>query len=122
MLSLSLGVALAVSLSMIKIFFESVKLWMFLLPGFLASLYLSKKIPPIFVGIAFDSGGVASGPMTATFVLALSQGVASATAGANVLIDGFGVIAMVAMTPILTLSLLGLIYRKKLNEKGRENE
>ena len=122
LITLSIGVAFAVSISMIKIMFEGVKLWMFLVPGFMISLYLSKKIPPIFVGIAFDSGGVASGPMTATFILALTQGVASAVPTADVLIDGFGVIAMVAMTPILGISILGLIYQRKSKKEGLANE
>lgn len=116
--TLSIGVAFAVSISMVKILFEGVKLWMFLVPGFIISLILSKKIPPIFVGIAFDSGGVASGPMTATFVLALMQGVATAIPHADVLVDGFGVIAMVAMTPILSISILGIIYQIKSRKEG----
>ena len=111
LLTLSMGVALAVCFSMLKIVIPGLKLWMFLVPGFLFSLFLSKKIPPIFVGIAFDSGGVASGPMTATFVLALMQGVASTVPHANVLTDGFGVIAMVAMMPIVSISLLGYVYQ-----------
>ena len=72
----------------------------------------------LFVGIAFDFGGVASGPMTATFILAYAQGAANAYHSADVLIDGFGVIALVALTPILTLQILGLIYRKKSLERG----
>ncbi len=116
--TLSIGVAFAVSMSMVKIMVEGVKLWMFLVPGFFISLILSKKIPPIFVGIAFDSGGVASGPMTATFVLALMQGVAGAIPHANVLTDGFGVIAMVAMMPILSISILGLVYQIKSRKEG----
>lgn len=116
--ALSIGVAIAVSISMVKIMNEGIKLWMFLVPGFIISLILSKFIPPIFVGIAFDSGGVASGPMTATFVLALMQGVASAIPHADVLRDGFGVIAMVAMMPILTISILGLVYQVKVRKEG----
>lgn len=115
--SLSIGVAIAVSISMLKVMNEGVKLWMFLVPGFMISLVMSKFIPPIFVGIAFDSGGVASGPMTATFVLALMQGVASAIPHADVLVDGFGVIAMVAMMPILTISILGFIYQMKVRKE-----
>ncbi|MPN02565.1 hypothetical protein SDC9_149781 [bioreactor metagenome] len=76
--------------------------------------------PKLFVGIAFDSGGVASGPMTATFVLAFTQGVAEAVQGADVLLDGFGVIAMVALTPLLTLQLLGLIYKIKTRKREEE--
>jgi hypothetical protein len=65
------------------------------------------------VGIAFDSGGVASGPMTATFVLAFAQGASDAIPYSNLLIDSFGVIAMVAMTPLIALQVLGLIYKMK---------
>ena len=122
LLTLSIGVAFAVSISMVKIMYEGVKLWMFIVPGFLLSLYLSTKISPIFVGIAFDSGGVASGPMTATFILALTQGAASAIPSADVLVDGFGVIAMVAMTPILGISILGLIFKRKSKKEGVINE
>lgn len=122
LLTLSIGVGFAVSLSMIKIMYPAVKLWMFIIPGFSISLILSKKIPPIFVGIAFDSGGVASGPMTATFILALTQGVASAIPTADVLIDGFGVIAMVAMMPILGISLLGLLFERKSKKEGVTDE
>jgi len=72
------------------------------------------------VGIAFDSGGVASGPMTATFVLAFAQGAAEAIEGANVLVDGFGVIAMVAMTPLIALQVLGIIFKYKSTKGGLE--
>ena len=120
LVTLSIGVGFAVSMSMVKIVFEGVKLWMFLVPGFFISLILSRKIPPIFVGIAFDSGGVASGPMTATFVLALTQGVATAIPHADVLVDGFGVIAMVAMMPILSISILGMIYQSKTRKEGQK--
>ncbi len=118
LVTLSIGVAFAVMISMLKIMYVGVKLWMFLVPGFIISLILTKVIPPIFVGIAFDSGGVASGPMTATFVLALTQGVASAVPTADVLVDGFGVIAMVAMTPVLGISILGLIYQRASRKEG----
>ena len=116
--TLSIGVACAVGLSMIRILFPAVKLWMFIIPGFIISVILSYKVPPIFVGIAFDSGGVASGPMTATFILALSQGAAEMIPTANVLVDGFGVIAMVAMTPVLAIHILGLIYQRNLDKGG----
>jgi len=77
-------------------------------------------VPKLFVGIAFDSGGVASGPMTATFILAYAQGAAEAIAGADVLIDGFGIISMVAMTPLIALQILGLIYKRKSRKGGLE--
>ncbi|HHY10932.1 MAG TPA: DUF1538 domain-containing protein [Firmicutes bacterium] len=110
---LSLGIAIAVSLSMLRILFSAVKLWHFLLPGFALAAFLSYRVPPIFVGIAYDSGGVASGPMTATFVLAFAQGAANAVPSANVLVDGFGVIAMVAMTPLVAVQILGMVFKAK---------
>ena len=118
--SLSIGVALAVSLSMVRILVPGMQLWHLLVPGYIIAVGLSHFAPKIFVGIAFDSGGVASGPMTATFVLAFAQGVAEATPGADVLLDGFGVIAMVALTPLIALQVLGLIYKHKALKKGVE--
>ena len=118
LVALSLGIAFAVSMSMLRIMIPGLKLWHFLLPGFALGVFLSYKVPPIFVGIAFDSGGVASGPMTATFVLAFAQGAANAISTANVLIDGFGVIAMVAMTPLVAIQILGLIFKIKAKREG----
>lgn len=118
LVALSLGIAFAVSMSMLRIMIPSLKLWHFLLPGFALGAFLSYKVPPIFVGIAYDSGGVASGPMTATFVLAFAQGAANAIPTANVLIDGFGVIAMVAMTPLVAIQILGLIFKMKAKKEG----
>lgn len=104
--ALSIGVASAVMLAIIRINSENFTLWMVIVPGFLISLLLSLKIPQIFVGIAFDSGGVASGPMTATFILAFCQGLAGNVA------DGFGVISFVTMMPVLTIMILGYLYKK----------
>ena len=115
--TLSIGVAFAVALSMVRIIVPGLQLWHFLLPGYLISIFLSYKVPSLFIGIAFDSGGVASGPMTATFVLAFAQGAAEAIDGANVLVDGFGIIAMVAMTPLIALQILGLIFKIKSVKK-----
>ncbi|MBA2132715.1 DUF1538 domain-containing protein [Capillibacterium thermochitinicola] len=120
--ALSLGVGCAVTFSMVRIIIPGVQLWHFLLPGYLISLALSYVVPSLFVGIAFDAGGVASGPMTATFVLAFAQGVAEATEGANVLIDGFGIIAMVALTPLIALQVLGFIYKIKSQKAGVHHE
>ncbi len=111
--TLSLGVGVAIALSMVRIVVPEVKLWYFIIPGFLIAIILSFFADPIFVGIAYDAGGVASGPMTATFVLAFAQGAADMTPTANVLIDGFGVIAMVAMAPVLSIMLVGTIFRHK---------
>lgn len=112
LVTLSIGIALAVFFSMLRIMIPALKLWHFLLPGFGLASYLSYKVPPIFVGIAYDAGGVASGPMTATFVLAFAQGAASVIPTANVLVDGFGVIAMIAMMPLVAIQILGLIFKK----------
>ncbi len=113
LVTLSIGIAFAVSMSMFRIMIPELKLWHFLLPGFGFAAFLSYIVPPIFVGIAYDSGGVASGPMTATFILAFAQGAANAIPTANLLIDGFGVIAMVAMTPLVAIQILGLIFKFK---------
>jgi hypothetical protein len=118
MASLAIGVALAVALSIVRIVIPGVQLWHYLLPGYIISIVMSFFVPQLFVGIAFDSGGVASGPMTATFILAYAQGVAEAVEGANVLVDGFGVIAMVAMTPLIALQILGLVFKMKSKKEG----
>jgi hypothetical protein len=107
---------------MLRILTPELKLWHYLLPGYIISVALSYLVPKLFVGIAFDSGGVASGPMTATFILAFAQGAAQRIEGADVLLDGFGIIAMVAMTPIITLQILGLIYKIKARKGGLERD
>jgi hypothetical protein len=111
--TLSIGVGTAIALSMVRIVVPQVKLWYFLLPGFFIAILLSFKADPIFVGIAYDAGGVASGPMTATFVLAFAQGAATIIETADVMVDGFGVIAMVAMAPVFSIMVLGTIFRHK---------
>ena len=111
--TLSIGVGMAIALSMLRIVVPEVKLWYFLLPGFAFAILLSFKSDPVFVGIAYDAGGVASGPMTATFVLAFAQGAATVIETANVLVDGFGVIAMVAMAPVFSIMVLGTAFKHK---------
>lgn len=113
LIALCAGVGTAVALSMVRILVTEIALWHYLLPGYIIALTLAFIGPKLFVGIAFDSGGVASGPMTATFILAFAQGAAQAREGADVLADGFGIIAMVALTPLITLQILGLIYKRK---------
>ncbi|AGA68439.1 Protein of unknown function (DUF1538) [Desulfitobacterium dichloroeliminans LMG P-21439] len=120
LIALSIGVAFAVALSMVRILVPGLQLWHFLLPGYVVSILMMYFVPKLFVGIAFDAGGVASGPMTATFILAFAQGAAEAIEGANVLVDGFGVIAMVAMTPIIALQTLGFIFKIKSVKEGLE--
>lgn len=109
--ALSIGVGLAVGLSMLRIMIPGLQLWHILLPGFAIAIGLSYFVDDLFTGIAFDAGGVASGPMTATFITAFGQGAASALPQADVLLDGFGVIATVAMVPVVMIQLLGAMYK-----------
>jgi hypothetical protein len=118
-IALSIGVAFAVALSLLRVIVPGIKLWHYLLPGYAVSIAMARFVPNLFVGIAFDAGGVASGPMTATFILAFAQGAASAVEGANVLIDGFGIIAMVAMIPLISLQILGLIFKRQTVKGGK---
>lgn len=113
LLSLAFGVGIAVSLSVVRILVLEIQLWHYLLPGYLICLALTFFVPKLFVGIAFDAGGVATGPVTATFILAFIQGAAHAFEGADIMVDGFGMIAMVAMMPIMTLEVLGIVYKVK---------
>lgn len=122
MLSLSIGIGAAVALSMIRILIPGLQLWHYLLPGYIISLALTFVVPKLFVGMAFDSGGVASGPMTATFILAFAQGAAESIPGADVLVDGFGMIAMVALTPLIALQILGFIFKIKSKKGGIQKD
>jgi len=106
-ISMSLGVAASIALAMTRVLTGISIMW-FLIPGYVIALGLSFVVPKIFTAIAFDSGGVASGPMTATFLLPLAQGACSAVGG-DLTADAFGVVAMVAMTPLITIQVLGLI-------------
>ncbi|GEK92115.1 DUF1538 domain-containing protein [Alkalibacterium kapii] len=106
--ALSVGVGTATLLAALRVTSASLELWHILLPGYLLVFVLSYFNSNTIVTMAFDAGGVASGPMTATFILGFIQGAAEGAEGASVLIDGFGMIAIVAMTPILTIQLFGL--------------
>ncbi len=110
-ISLSIGVAVSIGLAMLRVLTGISILW-FILPGYAIALALSLIVPKLFTAIAFDSGGVASGPMTATFLLPFAVGACLAVGG-NVVTDAFGVVAMVAMTPLITIQLLGALYRLK---------
>ena len=118
LITLSIGVGFAVALSMLRIIIPGIKLWHYLLPGYIISVALMFFVPKMFIGMAFDSGGVASGPMTATFILAFAQGAADRIEHASVMADGFGMIAMVALTPIIALQLLGGIYKLNTRRGG----
>ncbi|MCR4660442.1 MAG: DUF1538 domain-containing protein [Clostridia bacterium] len=108
---LIVSMMLAASISLLRSV-TGISILYFLIPGYVISLALSFVVPKLFTGIAFDSGGVASGPMTATFLLPFACGACSAVGG-NVMSDAFGTVAMVAMMPLLTLQLLGLVFKLK---------
>ena len=104
--ALSIGVCVSVGLAMIRVLTGLNIMWL-LIPGYAISLGLTFFVPSIFTGIAFDSGGVASGPMTATFLLPFAMGACSALGG-NIMTDAFGIVAMVAMTHLVTIQIMGL--------------
>lgn len=110
-LSLSIGVAVSVGLAMIRVL-TGISILYFLIPGYAIALILTFFVPKLFTAIAFDSGGVASGPMTATFLLPFAMGACEALGG-NIITDAFGIVAMVAMTPLITIQIMGLIFRIK---------
>lgn len=114
-LCLSIGVAISVALSMVRVL-TGISIYWIVIPGYFIAFLMSFFVPKIFVGIAFDSGGVASGPMTTTFLLPLAMG-ASETIGGNVMTDAFGVVALVAMIPLLAIQIMGLIYRRKMKKE-----
>lgn len=112
--SLSVGVSLSVGIAMIRVLTGISIMW-FVVPGYAIALILTFFVPKIFTAIAFDSGGVASGPMTATFLLPLAMGACEALGG-TIITDAFGVVAMVAMTPLITIQVMGMAF--KLKESG----
>lgn len=119
-LTLGIGVGIAVTLASTRVVFPQVQLWYYLLPGYIIALGMMPFVSSLFVGIAYDSGGVASGPMIGTFIFAFIQGVAQAK-GVNLITNGFGMIAMVAFTPLVALQILGLIYKFKSRKGGLEH-
>ncbi len=116
--SLSLGVAASVGLAMIRVLTGINILW-FLIPGYAIALILTFFVPKLFTAIAFDSGGVASGPMTATFLLPLAMGACEALGG-NIITDAFGIVSMVAMTPLIAIQIMGLIFKIKEHKLHKE--
>lgn len=118
LMSLSLGVSVAIGLAMLRIL-TGISIWYCILPGYIIALVLTFFVPKIYTAIAFDSGGVASGPMTATFLLPFAMG-ACESMGGNVLTDAFGIVAMVAMTPLIAIQILGLISHHK-NKKAMQS-
>lgn len=116
-MSLSIAIALAMAFAMLRVVTGISLLW-FLVPGYVLALGLSFFVPDIYTAIAFDSGGVASGPMTATFMLQFMMG-ASTALGGNVLTDAFGVVALVAMMPLLSIQIVGFYYEHLAKEAAK---
>ena len=119
--TLSIGVGASIALSMFRII-SGISLWYFIIPGYLLVFILVYYSNKTFTAIAFDSGGVATGPMTVTFIVSVAVGVASVTDGRDPLIDGFGMIALVALTPIIAVLILGLIFSSKGGKKTNDAE
>lgn len=117
-ITLSIGMALAMVIGVLRASL-GIPIFYFLIPGYLIALGLTFFVPEIFTAIAFDSGGVTSGPMTATFVLPLMIGIcdASGRADANVMMDAFGLVAMVAMMPLIIVQVMGLVYKMKMKKQ-----
>ena len=114
-MALSIGVGISVGIAMLRVL-TGIPILPILVCGYLVSLVITFFVPPLYTGIAFDSGGVASGPMSTTFILPFAIGACEAIGG-NVLTDAFGIVAMVAMTPLIAIQVLGLyseIKRKKM--------
>ena len=118
-LALSIGVGVSVGTAMLRVL-TGIPLLPILLTGYVISLVITFFVPPVYTGIAFDSGGVASGPMTTTFILPFAIGACEALGG-NIMTDAFGIVAMVAMTPLITIQVLGLsgrIRQRKMRERA----
>lgn len=116
--SMSVGVAISVGLALLRVLTGTPIQWI-IIPGYIIALILSRFVPKMFVGIAFDSGGVASGPMTSTFLLPLSIGACQALGG-NLMTDAFGVVALVALTPLIAIQVMGLVYRVKMSRMRKK--
>ena len=117
---LSIGVSISVGLAMLRVI-TSLPIYYIIIPGYAIALILSFFVPKIFVGIAFDSGGVASGPMTTTFLLPLSIGACNALGG-NMMADAFGVVALVALTPLIAIQIMGLHYKVKTSTEEKKEK
>lgn len=109
-IALSIGVSVSVGISMLRIL-TGISVIPFLIAGYVISLIISFFVPTLYTGIAFDSGGVASGPMTSTFMLPFAVGACEAIGG-NVMTDAFGIVAMIAMAPLITIQVLGFHERR----------
>ena len=114
------GGAISVGHAMCRVLTGLPRQWI-RIPGYSNGVGLYGYVPKIFVGVAFDQKGVATGPMTSTFLLPLSRGVCQAVGG-NLMTDAFGVVALVALTPLIAIQLMGLIYQIKTNKQQKSTE
>jgi hypothetical protein len=121
LLTLCSGVAVAFAISILKIL-HNISLWYFIIPGYIIALLLSCITSERFTAIAFDSGGVATGTMTVTFLLSLAIGVAESIEGANPIVDGFGIMSLISLAPILFVLILGLVYEKQIKQVYDKNK
>ncbi len=113
--TLSIGVAVSIGLAMARIVY-GIPLMYMLIPGYAITLLMTRFTSETFISMAFDSGGVATGPMTVTFILAMAVGVATGIEGRDPMLDGFGLVALVALAPILSVLLLGFFLGRKRSE------
>jgi hypothetical protein len=116
LITIALGVASFVALGMVKLI-HGFPLTYVIIPGYALAIGLMWISDKVFLSIAFDAGGVATGPLAVTFLLAVAVGIASSMEGRDPIADGFGLIALIALAPILSVMILGLVYRTKLREK-----
>ncbi|WP_302373351.1 DUF1538 domain-containing protein [Enterococcus asini] len=117
----SLGIGAAVALSMWRLL-AGFSIYYFLIPGYLLVFLLGRKVDKMFLAMAFDNGGVATGPMCSTFILSMAVAIAAEIEGRSPLIDGFGVVALIALTPILSTLALGYLYKKKEERDQKEKQ
>lgn len=116
---ISIGIGLAVGLSMWRLL-AGFSLYYFLIPGYGLAFILGRKVDKLFLAMAFDNGGVATGPMCSTFLLSMCVSIAAQIEGRDPIIDGFGVVAIIALTPILSTLVLGYIYKRKDEKDQKE--
>lgn len=117
--TLSISVALITALGMAKLVY-GISIYYIIVPGYLLALAMLKFSQPAFIGIAFDSAGVATGPIAVTLIMALAVGGATALEGRDPVFDGFGIVALIALAPILLVLTLGIIYPVQYTEKDKE--
>ncbi len=115
----SIGIGAAVALSMWRLL-AGFSLYYFLIPGYVLVFILGRKVDNMFLAMAFDNGGVATGPMCSTFILSMAVAIAAQIEGRSPLIDGFGVVALIALTPILSTLALGYLYKRKAERDQKE--